>query len=211
MLLALALVQALQAAPADQPTGVSRYDTCVAEISRNAADAYETAQAWANEERSRPAVRCAALALIELNRPQEAAQRYDSLSLQGTELERAEASAQAGHAWLLARNAARAKMGFDRAIALAGLDADLLIDRAQANIMGADWRAAEEDLSKALDLRSGDGLALRLRAEARMRNGALELAAKDAQDAAQINPKDVDALLTRGRTAEALRTGKAPE
>jgi tetratricopeptide (TPR) repeat protein len=211
MLVAFALVQALQTAPMDGASTPSRYDACVAAIQQDAASAYETAQAWAHEEKSIEAKSCAALALIELNRPREAAERYDSLSLVGTETQRAEASARAGHAWLLARNAARARMGFDRALKLAGPDADLHLDRAQAFIMANDWKAAEEDLNRTLDLRADDGLALRLRAEARMRAGAFELAVKDAEDAVRALPKDVDALLTFGRAFEALRTGKAPD
>jgi regulator of sirC expression with transglutaminase-like and TPR domain len=87
---------------------------------------------------------------------------------------------------------------------------DLLIDRARAYAMEGDWRHSEEDLSRALDLRADDPLALRLRAEARMRQNAMQLALADAERAVTLEPASVDARLVLGNVREARRTGEAP-
>jgi tetratricopeptide (TPR) repeat protein len=92
---------------------------------------------------------------------------------------RAELLSQAGNAWLLARNPAQAVSALTRAIATVesepSLLPDLLIDRARAYAMERDWRHSEEDLSRALDLRADDALALRLRAAARMHQNSFDL------------------------------------
>jgi regulator of sirC expression with transglutaminase-like and TPR domain len=117
---------------------------------------------------------------------------------------------RAGNAWLLARDPAHALPLFTRAVSLASKNPDILIDRARAYAMAADWRKAEEDLSAALDARPEDPLALMLRATARMQAGAFELALTDAEKAQRLDPKNVDVLLVLGQAKEAMRTRKAP-
>jgi tetratricopeptide (TPR) repeat protein len=195
-----------------------RLQTCVAGVEQAPDAVYERAMAWAAEAYHPYAVQCAAVALIELGRTEEAADRLASLaasSAGGTPEARVAMLVQAGNAYMLARLPAKAKTALDRALGLIAKDdparPDVLIDRARAFAMLNQWRQAEEDLNAALDLRSGDGLALRLRAAARMRQGAFELAVKDAEAAVALEPKNIDALLVRGQALEALRTGQAPE
>lgn len=214
---ALSLVFAQAAAGAATPDwGSPRYRACTAAIEANAEQAYETAMAWANEGHDLEPLRCAALALVQLGRHELAARRLEGLAAVAEGYDagtRAGLLVQAGHAWLLAEDAAHARSAFTLAIAEIGADRnalpDVLIDRAIAYAEESDWRNAEEDLSRALDLRGDDALALRLRAMARLRQGALDLALADAQRAVALAPRDVDAALTLGHVRETQRRGRA--
>lgn len=214
--LPFALLQADAAPPADQ-----RYAQCVALIDENPERAYEEGMAWAAEAQALNAYRCAALALIGQNRHQEGARRLQSLASAVNTADaslRAELFAQAGNAWLLAREPGQARSAFSRAIATMAPGAeelpDLYIDRARAYAMERDYRAAEEDLSRALDLRPQDALALRLRASARMHQNAFQLAEADALQALALSTTEEDqvgAALVLGHVRESMRTGAPVE
>src|SRR5690606_7455446 len=198
------------------PTGHlgERFAQCLAQIDRNPADAYETAMSWAAEAQSVHAYRCAAMALIAQNRFDEGARRLQSLASaiapENTAL-RAELWSQAGNAWLLAREPGQARSVFTRAITAMESDPtqlpDLLIDRARAYAMERDWRLAEEDLSRSLDLHPEDALALRLRAAARMHQRAFQLAEADARAAVRLEPTNEENTLVLGDVLESIRTG----
>ena len=212
LLLPVALLQGEAGANLD------RFAQCVARIETDAIDAYEEAMAWVAEGQALNAFHCAALALAAQNRHQEAARRLESLAVVAgahAPALRAQFFSQAGNAWLLAREPARARSAFTRAIALMqgahDFPPDLFIDRARAYAMEADWRGAEEDLSAALDLRPEDGLALRLRASARMHQNAFDLAETDALAAVALEPGNVEALLMLGHARESKRTGRPVE
>lgn len=208
----------LQAEPAAAPARDARFERCVALIDQDADSAYEEAMAWAAETHSIGAHRCAAMALIAQNRAEEGARRLETLVVsinpERTGV-RAELLSQAGNAWLLARDAARAVSAFTRAIATVQSDPaqlpDLLIDRARAYAMERDWRHSEEDLSQALDIRADEALALRLRAAARMHQNSFDLAEADAQRAATLEPDNVDNYLILGHIRESRRTGAPVE
>jgi len=215
MLLAAALVQLSLM----QPTPSANADLvwlqgCVALIESDAERAYEEGMAWSQEHRRAEGWRCAAMALVELGRVPEGARRLEALGSSpehGSSGWRAEVLAQAGNAWLIAGNAPAARRALSDAITLMGDDAsvlpDLLIDRAQAHALAENWRQAEEDLNRALDLRTEDALAYRLRAVARMNQSAFALAVADAERAAALDPDNIEALLVLGHTREAQRTG----
>lgn len=196
----------------------ARFEQCLAQIEDDAAAAYETGMAWAAEGQSLNAYRCAAMALIAQERFDEGARRLESLAT-ATSPERAALRAdllsQAGNAWLLAREPGHARSAFTRAIATMEADPtqlpDLLIDRARAYAMERDWRHAEEDLSRSLDIRGNDPLALRLRAAARMQQRAYDLAETDALAAARIEPANVDNYLVLGHIRESRRIGTPVE
>jgi hypothetical protein len=213
---ALILPFALMQADTAPSTGrvAERFEQCVAAIDQDAERAYEEAMAWASEAQSVFAYRCAAMALIAQNRFDDGARRLDSLGMALNPEDgalRAELFSQAGNAWLLAREPSRARASFTRAISIVeGEPAqlpDLLIDRARAYAMEADWRGAEEDLNRALDIRTRDALALRLRAEVRMRQSAFDLAEADANAAIAIDPAEVDNYLILGHIRESRRLG----
>ena len=214
LLLPLALMQASAAGAG----GADRFNQCVAAIETDAARAYEEAMAWAGEAHALGGYRCAAMALIAQNRAEEGARRLESLaaslSPDRTALH-AELFSQAGNAWLIARNPAQATSALTRAITTVQSDPtqlpDLLVDRARAYAMERDWRKAEEDLSRALDIRASDALALRLRATARMHQNSFDLAEADALRAAAIEPANVDNFLVLGHVRESRRLGAPVE
>ena len=215
LMLPLALMQAGASGAVDvDARNAQRFSQCVAMIDSDAGHAYEEAMAWAADDQSVGAYRCAAMALIAQNRLSEGARRLDSLASAVNPAEtgtRAELLSQAGNAWLLAHEPARARSSFTRAIVTMQSDPhelpDLLIDRARAYAMENDWRHSEEDLSHALDIRANDALALRLRAAARMHQRSFELAEADAMAAARIEPSNVDNYLILGHVRESQRTG----
>lgn len=215
LILPFALLQADAA-----PTGAvgERFQQCVALLDSDPARAYEEGMAWAAEAQSVHAYRCAAMALVAQNRFDEGARRLQSLasavSAENTAL-RAELWSQAGNAWLLAREPGQARSVFTRAIVTLESDPpqlpDLLIDRARAYAMESEWRLAEEDLSRSLDIRPNNALALRLRAAARMQQRSFELAEADALAAVQIEPRNEENTLILGDIRESIRTGAPVE
>lgn len=217
MIAAAAFLLFFQAEPAaaPQPQGSPRFETCLAQIEADPGAAYESAMAWANEARALEAYHCAALALIDMGRPEQAARRLESLALAaegqspGVQIS---LYSQAGHAWILANEPSRARSAFTRVIlGLAPASPqlpDALIDRAIAYGEEGDHRMAEEDLSRALDLRPNDALALRLRALSRMRQNAFDLALADAEAALRLEPNNVDAALALGHVRESQRIGR---
>lgn len=194
--------------------GAARFEQCVALIEDDAERAYEEGMAWAAEGQALGGYRCAAMALIAQNRVDEGARRLESLASALNPAEtglKAELFSQAGNAWLLAGEPARARSAFTRAIATLESDPsqlpDLLIDRARAYAMERNWRSAEEDLNRALDLRPNDALALRLRASTRMHQRSFDLAEADALAAARLEPDNVDNYLVLGHIRESRRIG----
>lgn len=216
MMIAAALIlpfALLQTAAAPAP-GADRYSQCVALIDEDPARAYEEGMAWAAEGQAVSAYRCAALALIAQDRPDDGARRLESLASAVNPAQaslRAELFSQAGNAWLLAREPGQARSAFTRAIVTVesqpSLLPDLLVDRSRAYAMERDWRKAEEDLSRALDIRAEDAEALRLRAQARMNQNSFALAESDAVAATRIEPSNVDNYVVLGHVRESARTG----
>lgn len=211
LILPFALLQA-EAAPTS--AAENRFAQCIALIDEDPARAYEEGMAWAAEAQSVQAYRCAAMALIAQNRYDDGARRLQSLASAVNPEQTALRSAlwsQAGNAWLLAREPGQARSVFTRAIATMQSDPtqlpDLLIDRARAYAMERDWRLAEEDLSRALDIRPNDALALRLRAVARMQQRSYELAEADARAAIRLEPANEENTLVLGDIRESVRTG----
>lgn len=216
-----ALILPFALAQADAAAADTRYQQCIALIEASPERAYEEGMAWAAEGQAVNAYRCAALALVAQNRFDEGARRLESLASAVNPAQsnlRAQLLSQAGNAWLLAREPGQARSAFTRAIASVASDAeampDLLIDRARAYAMEADFRRAEEDLSSALDRRADDALALRLRAAARMHQRAFNLAEADALAALRLSTTEqdqVDSALVLGHIRESIRTGTVVE
>ncbi|MES1199629.1 MAG: hypothetical protein ABUS48_06585, partial [Pseudomonadota bacterium] len=227
LLVSLALQASSPAASATTPaptahlggSGDARFQACVDLIDHNAGQAYEEGMAWAAETHEVGGYRCAAMALVaQEGRAAEGARRLESLAVSvspdSTGL-RAELLSQAGNAYLLAYDPGHARNALTQAITIMASARDqlpdLYIDRARAYAMDHDYRNAEEDLSRALDIRANDALALRLRASARMHQNAFDLAEADAQAAVALEPTNVDALVTLGNARESKRTGHAVE
>ncbi len=209
LLVQLALLQGSPAAAADMVW----LEQCVAQIEVDAEAAYEEGMAWSDQHRRPEGWRCAAMALVELGRAGEGARRLEALGSSpdyGTAAWRAEVMVQSGNAWLIAGNGPGAQRALSDALVLIGDDttylADILIDRSQAMALQENWRGAEQDLDRALDVAPQSVVAFRLRAIARMNQNAFDLAVADAERAVALAPSDIEALLVLGHTREAQRT-----
>lgn len=141
-----------------------------------------------------------------MNQPVDAAQRLEALAeamrpadavVPGGD-RRADVLAQAGHAWLLARQPDRAAAAMAQALALKPEDPELYIDRAMAlTAAGRCWEAID-DLNKASEMVPDRGDILIFRAACYRLLNSLELAESDADQALKLDPRSVDALLERG-------------
>jgi tetratricopeptide (TPR) repeat protein len=191
-----------------QGSEVERLKACIAKIDTDAAAAYQDALTWMGKG-NRPAARqCAALALIEMGQPAQGAARLEELAnaadAGGLET-RAIYLAQAGNAWIVAKNPEAAIVTLTNAIKLSPNDAALYKDRARASLMLKQWDDAGEDLNSALKLSPGDGEAFRLRALALLKLERYQDAFEDVELALKFAPGDIDAAVLRGDIREAMR------
>jgi tetratricopeptide (TPR) repeat protein len=191
--------------------GSDPYQDCVSAIAKKADDAFEKALAWRDRGGGIPAERCAALALISLDQPGEAAARLGALAQRqdaGSANDRASLLGQAGNAWLLAGQPEDAETAFSAAIRLTAQDADLWVDRARARAARADWANAEADINTAIGFVKTKPELFVLRASARSAQGNATGYKSDIDAALALDPTYPDALVERG--AIKVKAGDAP-
>lgn len=193
----LLLAATAEAAPSD----AGRYRRCLVDSSANPAAVLVDAEAWAKAGGGVPAQHCAALALVSLKRYAEAGSRLDKIAGGPDKLEaqfRAALYDQAGNAWLLAGDGARAVQSFSGALTLSAGDADLFADLARAQAMRRNWQEVVLDLNAALQLSPRRADLLVLRASARRALKSYQGALADTEAALKLNPGDGSALVERG-------------
>lgn len=199
-LLPAAAHAAVSSAPV-RPGDAAHYRTCLAETEDNAAVALKDALQWSRDGGGLPAQHCAALALVAQGKYREAATRLDVLAKDKgvPDLQfRAELFDQAGNAWMLAGDGARAIASLSSALALTGGNADIFADLARAQALRKNWQEVDLDLNAALSLAPNRPDLLVLRASARRALGRLKEAWADLDQALKLKPKDADALVERG-------------
>jgi tetratricopeptide (TPR) repeat protein len=177
------------------------YADCLRAVDKDPAQAFETANSWAERGGGYPARHCGALALLKMGQYDQAAMRLEQLA---TDMARgegnlsAEALAQAGEAWLLARKPDRAFAAQTAALKLRPRDVDLLIDRAITLADVKNYWEAIDDLNHALELDPRRADAHVLRASAYRYVDSPEMAAEDVAAALALDPRNLDALAERG-------------
>lgn len=192
----------------DNPFGdVRPYETCVRSIDVDPGETFEEALIWRDRGGGLPAERCAALALISLNQPGEAAVRLEALARRpaaGSLPERAQLLTQSGNAWLLAGQPKMAEDTFSAAIKLVPRDAEIWIDRARSRAVQSRFAEAETDLTNALTIDKYNAEAFVLRAAARLKRGNNAGYRADISAALASEPRNPEALVERGsiRAAE---------
>jgi len=177
------------------------YQACVMAIDTDPADAFERALAWRSQGGGPQADHCAALALIALDEPGEAASRLDTLARRsdaGTLMERASLLAEAGNAWLLAAQPANAEVALSAALRLTPRDPELWVDRARARAAQLNWADAEKDLTNALTFDATKPEPFVLRAVARAAQGNKVGHRFDVEAALLLDPTFPEALVERG-------------
>ena len=188
----------------------ARYTACLDRVETDPENAYEDALAWRYESGGWPARHCEARALIALGETEEGAARLEAVaSAPDTTDQWAKVLlfAEAGEAWRVSGMPAESRRAYTEALEYNNESAPLWLGRARGALDQDMWAAAEADASAAIRQDSGLGEAYTLRAEARLELGDLDGAWRDMEQARQINPADIEALLVRGRINEARRTG----
>lgn len=195
LLFALA-APALAATPEPQ-----HYRLCVNATTANPGAALVDAEVWIKAGGGVPAEHCAALALVNLKHYAEAGTRLDKLAAAKDLPDasfRTELFDQAGNAWLLAGDGARAVQSFSAALTLSAGDPDLFADLARAQAMRKNWPEVVLDMNAALQITPHRADLLVLRASARRALGKLAEARGDLDQALKLKPGDGGALVESG-------------
>ncbi|MEO1039076.1 MAG: tetratricopeptide repeat protein [Pseudomonadota bacterium] len=188
-----------------------RHENCVRQIPDAPTQAYEAGLAWTSQGGGWPARHCAALALVALGHPGEAATRLEDLgrTIEGASpRSRAIMLGQAADAWLEAGEPTRAAAAFTAGLEQDPGDYGLAAGRAEALLAAGDLDAAHIAATQAIALNGQPAEAWRLRAEALLALDDLDGALGDMQAARERAPDDVEILLLRGRINEALRLSR---
>jgi tetratricopeptide (TPR) repeat protein len=202
---ALAQAQGGEASAIDLPG----YDECLALVEEDAMRALDMAQAMKLQrgETEAGALHCEALALMGLNRPDEAGNAFFTLAERLTQADdtmRAEIYAQAGDAWAIAGSSASAIRAYDNAIARMPDEALYYTGRARVKAIAGNWEGTRADAAEALARNPFSVEPLLLRSAANRELGYPRAALVDANNAVDLKPHDLDALLERGLVHHAL-------
>ncbi len=178
----------------------AQYKHCIALARQKPEEGWEESLAWSSLGGGEPARHCGAIALIGLRQFEEGASRLEDLAA-GSHSDvklRAGMLAQAGQAWLLAKNPERANAAQTAALKLVPDAPDLLVDRAQSLAEAKNYRDALADLDRALKVAPDRVDALTFRAAAKRYlddRGGAEI---DVARALKLDPLYQDAWLENG-------------
>ncbi len=150
----VALLAAVCAYPASaaELNHAREYARCMALAPDDPDEAFEMATAWQALGGGDAAAHCAALALLYDGQPEFAARRLEILAdTMVAEPEfKGQVLSQAGQAWLLHGDAARAEAALTAAVGLLRERPEVMVDRAQARFAMTDYQGALDDLTAAL-------------------------------------------------------------
>ena len=187
------------------------YERCLAMLGPDPTGARDFADAWVATGGGDGAAHCLGLAEIALGDADTGADTLDKLAAtsKAPATARAVIFGQAGNAWLIAGAPDRALASTTLALSLTPDDADLLIDRSEAEGTMDHFPQALEDLTRALELDPHRADALVFRASAYRHLDKLDEAEDDIDRALTLDPESADALLERGilRQRRGDRTG----
>lgn len=151
--LLVAVLSATGVALAAELNHPREYARCMALAPSDPNDAFEMATAWKQLGGGDAAEHCAAIALLYSGQPEFAARRLEVLA-QTMVAEpdfKGKVLAQAGQAWLLAGDPARAEAALTSAIELLRGRPEVMVDRAEARAALGDYEGAVKDLTAAID------------------------------------------------------------
>jgi len=187
------------------------YEHCLSMLGSDPAGANVYAEAWSATGGGDGATHCQALAQVALGNPESGAGMLEKLAntSHAPDVARAIIFGQAGQAWLMSGDAARAYAAAAAALALSPDDPDLLIDRSVAAATLERYQDAVDDLDRALELDPKRADALVFRGAAWRHLDHLDRAQTDIDHALLLDPDNADALLERGilRQRQGNRSG----
>ncbi len=191
-----------QASKSKPPSDEQRYEACMTMARRDANTAFDQALTWQDQGGGAPARHCAAVALVALKQYKQGAERLEQLAQElknpEQELLRVGLLAQAGQAWLLLGDTARANAVQSAALKLVPQDPELWIDRGQTLATAKNYKEAVADFDQAIKLDPERADAFLFRASARRFLENFAGARQDVDRALKLRPTDPDALVERG-------------
>jgi tetratricopeptide (TPR) repeat protein len=175
------------------------YEACLSQVRANPQAALGNAEKWARSGGGAPADHCAGLALVEMGKLADAAERLETAAARAQRPDlAADLLGQAGNVWLMQGSLNKAYTAFSRSLQQRPDQVRVLVDRARALAAQDQWEEARVDLDRAVSLAPSDVEARVLRAGAKRRMNDLAGARTDADAALAAAPGDPDALLERG-------------
>jgi tetratricopeptide (TPR) repeat protein len=201
ILFALALTSPLWPGGAAAQSAVQsrEYDQCIELAMREPEIGFERAIAWRDLGGGIAARHCVAVALYGLGQFSEAALRLERLAQDNANPELVVSLlGQAGNAWLMAGEFARAHATLSAGLELAPYNFELLVDRSLVYAAAENYWETVDDLNRALDISPDNAEALVFRASAYRYLDSLELAADDVNRALELRQDHVAAYLERG-------------
>lgn len=200
------LAAAAAATPSAQP--VRSFEACAVLVKSDPDQAVAAAEAWRVTDGGLSARQCLGLAYAALGRFLSGAVAFEQAARVAEAQQDARASdlwTQAGNAYLLGGEPAKARTAFDSALAQPGGNetwrGEIRIDRARAAVDMGDVAAARADLDEALKLAPGDPVGWLLSATLARREGQIERAAQDISQAERLAPEDAAILVEAGNIA----------
>jgi tetratricopeptide (TPR) repeat protein len=184
------------------PDAAQEYKDCLLLAERRPDQAVESAVAWEKQGGGDAARHCKALALINLDRPEDGALELERIA-QTLPQEKASVAAdlfgQAGQAWIKAGKPQLALHDQNEGLKLQPKNVDLLIDRALTYGNSGMYSDAAADLTTAAGLDKGRPMIFALRAAAYRHLDNKAAALNDAEAALRLSPDFPLALLERGK------------
>ncbi len=202
--IALAIAAGVAAAAVAQETDPKqRYRECLALAREDPEEAFEQAIAWRDLGGGNAARHCVAVALIELEKFEQAAARLETLAteMKASANMKAAVLGQSGQAWMMAGGFERANGVLSAALELIPqglLAADLLVDRGVVLAGAKNYWEAIDDFNAAIEIAPERAEAYVFRAAAYRYVDSFELALDDIERALEIESDHLQALLERG-------------
>lgn len=202
----LLLLAATTAPPAEQ----ARFTACAKLVETDAAKAVAEADAWRVAGGGLLARQCLGLAYSAQGRWAPAAIAFEQAA-RDAEIRRDGRAAtlwvQAGNAALAGDDAGKAKMSFDRALALPVMSKEMrgetYVDRARAGVASNDLAGARADLDRAIGLVPADPMVWLLSANLALRQNDLSRAQGHIAEAVRLAPDDAAVAYEAGNVAAA--------
>ncbi len=179
-----------------------RHMNCLQTVSRDPSYGMSLAEDWLQQGNNTAAQHCLAVAESEIGDPGKAAKTFGIIAQQlpgDRWSDIGQIWAQAGHAWLLAEEPTNALEAFDLAIDYRPNDAGLHADRGVTQALLQNYRAAVDDLSRAIDLTPGNPDYLLYRATAYRYLDDLRSGLIDLDTAVAEAPNFAEVYMERGR------------
>jgi tetratricopeptide (TPR) repeat protein len=206
--LAISLLLAAVAPTALAQEGLSpaeneqQYAACMVLVDRDPPAALESALEWEKQNGGDAARHCQALALIGLQRYDDAALMLEKIAQTLPQVKAplaSEAFAQAGYAWRLAGKDQLALHDFNEGLKLDPQNVELLVDRANLYGESGMFFEALDDFNAAVDLAPDRPDIYVFRASTYIDLDELDLASDNLDKALGLAPDFPEALLQRGR------------